>query len=123
MVARFPKKIYLYLIQIFQLRNVSFDSRGGDRLLEGVTFEARGGDLVAIMATKREVQTFKYFCIFYLSGNSMTESEGTALCDLLSDSYRSWRHRASGEIVLNGVAVSTQRMRDRVAYARRQVNK
>ena len=51
----------------------------------------------------------------------MTESEGTALCDLLSDSYRSWRHRASGEIVLNGVAVSTQRMRDRVAYARRQV--
>lgn len=37
-----------------QLRNVSFATKAGDRILEGITMEARGGELMAVMATKRK---------------------------------------------------------------------
>ena len=56
-----------------QLRNVTFDrkgvtktsningktSKGVHRVLEGISMEARGGELVAIMATKGEIEIFK----------------------------------------------------------------
>ena len=47
-----------------------------------------------------------------------TEGEGTALCDILTDSYNSWQMRLHGDILVNGVSVSPSRLRDRVAYVR-----
>ena len=44
-----------------QLRNVSFATKAGDRILEGITMEARGGELMAVMATKREYRVDEYF--------------------------------------------------------------
>ncbi len=44
--------------------------------------------------------------------------EGTALCDILTDSYNSWQMRLTGDILVNGVSVTTSRLRDRVAYVR-----
>ena len=47
------------------------------------------------------------------------EPEGTAFCQILSNSYNSWQHRLHGDILLNGVSVSPARLQDRVAYVRR----
>ena len=50
---------------------------------------------------------------------NLAEPEGTALCQILSNSYNSWQHRLHGDILLNGVSVSPARLQDRVAYVRR----
>lgn len=47
------------------------------------------------------------------------EPEGTAFCEILSNSYNSWQYRLHGDILLNGVSVSPARLQDRVAYVRR----
>ena len=46
------------------------------------------------------------------------EGEGTALCDILSNSYNSWQMKLHGDILVNGVSVSPSRLQDRVAYVR-----
>jgi ABC-type multidrug transport system ATPase subunit len=51
-----------------------------------------------------------------------SEGEGTALCDLLSNSFSSWQLRVTGDVVVNGVVVSPRRLQDRVAYARRDAD-
>ena len=47
------------------------------------------------------------------------EPEGTAFCEILSNSFNAWQNRLHGDILLNGVSVSPARLQDRVAYVRR----
>ena len=49
----------------------------------------------------------------------LAEPEGTAFCQILSNSFNSWQRRLHGDILLNGVSVSPARLQDRVAYVRR----
>ncbi len=49
---------------------------------------------------------------------ALSEPEGTALCNILSNSYNSWQHTLHGDILMNGVTVSPSRLEDRVAYVR-----
>ena len=49
----------------------------------------------------------------------LAEPEGTAFCQILSNSFNSWQRRLHGDIMLNGVSVSPARLQDRVAYVRR----
>ena len=44
--------------------------------------------------------------------------EGTALCDILSNSYNSWSMKLYGDILVNGVSVTPARLQDRVSYVR-----
>lgn len=55
---------------------------------------------------------------FYL----FSEGEGTALCDIISNSYNSWQMKLHGDILINGVSVSPARLQDRVAYVRQDNN-
>ncbi len=43
-----------------QLRNVTFGTKSGDRILDGITMEARGGEIMAIMATKSNDKSIDY---------------------------------------------------------------
>ena len=49
----------------------------------------------------------------------LAEPEGTAFCQILSNSFNSWQRRLHGDILLNGVSVGPARLQDRVAYVRR----
>ncbi|XP_054706333.1 LOW QUALITY PROTEIN: ATP-binding cassette sub-family G member 8-like [Uloborus diversus] len=69
------------------------------RMLEGLSFEVRGGEILAIMAT--------------------TESEGTALLDILSNRHRKWRCRLRGEFLVNGLYLPPKRLQRCVAYVQR----
>ena len=50
-------------------------------------------------------QTTMEIFLIYIS-----EGEGTALCDILTNNYNSWQMRMSGEILLNGVSVAPARL-------------
>lgn len=69
------------------------------RMLEGLSFEAKGGEIMAIMAT--------------------TESEGTALLDILANRHRKWRCRLRGEFMVNGLYLTLKKLERCVAYVQR----
>ncbi|KFM74661.1 ATP-binding cassette sub-family G member 8, partial [Stegodyphus mimosarum] len=72
------------------------------RMLEGLSFEARGGEILAIMAT--------------------TESEGTALLDILANRHRKWRCRLRGEFMVNGLYLTLKKLERCIAYVQRHTD-
>eukprot|EP00096_Caligus_rogercresseyi_P011213 TRINITY_DN4346_c0_g1_i1.p1 TRINITY_DN4346_c0_g1~~TRINITY_DN4346_c0_g1_i1.p1 ORF type:complete len:975 (+),score=241.06 TRINITY_DN4346_c0_g1_i1:188-3112(+) len=88
-----------------QIRGLNFEIRRDGhfiRLLDEISLDVRGGELLAIMATK--------------------EDEGTALCDIISNSFNHWNTRLDADIILNGISVSAKRLEDRVSYVKRNIN-
>ncbi|KAJ8866703.1 hypothetical protein PR048_032564 [Dryococelus australis] len=80
-----------------QVRGLEVESgmNKGLLLLHGISFEVRGGEILAVMAT--------------------TEEEGTALLDTLAG-RTCCVGNMRGDILLNGLSVRLQQLRDRVAY-------
>ncbi|KAG8193191.1 hypothetical protein JTE90_005541 [Oedothorax gibbosus] len=72
------------------------------RMLEGLSFEARGGEILAVMAT--------------------TETEGTALLDILSNRHRKWRCRLRGEFLVNGLHLPPTKLARCVAHVQRHAD-
>lgn len=72
------------------------------RMLEGLSFEVRGGEILAVMAT--------------------TESEGTALLDILANRHRKWRCRLRGEFMVNGLYLTLKKLERCVAYVQRHTD-
>ncbi|KAJ9579822.1 hypothetical protein L9F63_004528, partial [Diploptera punctata] len=80
-----------------QVRGLEVASRRNKQLLllQGISFEVHGGEIMAVMAT--------------------SEEEGTGLLDSLSG-RSSNIGKQRGAILLNGQSVSSNQLRDRVAY-------
>ncbi|XP_040564085.1 ATP-binding cassette sub-family G member 8 [Lepeophtheirus salmonis] len=88
-----------------QIRGLNFEIRRYGhfiRLLDDISLDVKGGELLSIMATK--------------------EDEGTALCDIIANSFNHWNTRLDADIILNGISVNTKRLEDRVSYVKRNIN-
>uniref|UniRef100_A0A0P5XID2 ATP-binding cassette sub-family G member n=1 Tax=Daphnia magna TaxID=35525 RepID=A0A0P5XID2_9CRUS len=88
-----------------QVRGLSYDrptvNRNRIHLLDDISFEARAGEILGILAT--------------------SEREGTALLDILANLPRQWGFKVRGDLVVNGVTMTSAGLSDRLAYVQQDI--